>query len=103
MPPWRSNPDLHEAWGARGFSLAELGRYDEAITSYDKSLEYNSDLDISVYLKACCYAKWHKAEEAIQALGEAIRLEPGYRERVKTEASFDGIRGEEGFRALMGD
>jgi tetratricopeptide (TPR) repeat protein len=31
-------PDLHEAWNNRGNALNDLGRWEEAIASYDKAL-----------------------------------------------------------------
>jgi Flp pilus assembly protein TadD len=32
-------PDYHAAWNNRGIVLANLGRYEDAITSYDKALQ----------------------------------------------------------------
>jgi predicted O-linked N-acetylglucosamine transferase (SPINDLY family) len=37
-------PDLAEAWLGRGSVLAELKRYDEAVTSFDKALALDPDL-----------------------------------------------------------
>jgi tetratricopeptide (TPR) repeat protein len=34
-------PDYHEAWNNRGSVLGYLGRFEEAIASYDKALEIN--------------------------------------------------------------
>jgi superkiller protein 3 len=36
-------PDYHEAWYNRGISLDNLGRYEEAISSYDKAVEFKPD------------------------------------------------------------
>jgi superkiller protein 3 len=36
-------PDKHEAWYNRGNSLGNLGRYEEAISSYDKAVEFKPD------------------------------------------------------------
>jgi tetratricopeptide (TPR) repeat protein len=39
-------PDYHEAWNNRGSVLGYLGRFEEAIASYDKALEIKSDYSV---------------------------------------------------------
>jgi tetratricopeptide (TPR) repeat protein len=47
MPPTTKaleiKPNYHEAWFNRGIALDNLGRWEEAIASYDKALEIKPD------------------------------------------------------------
>ncbi|MEM9448798.1 MAG: tetratricopeptide repeat protein, partial [Cyanobacteria bacterium P01_E01_bin.6] len=36
-------PDYPEAWNNRGTALSDLGRYEAAIASYDKAIEFKPD------------------------------------------------------------
>ena len=54
------------------------------------------------YRKACIYALQKNVELSLENLRRAIELEPGkYRELAKTDADFDGIRGDVRFQELL--
>ncbi|TAG69852.1 MAG: tetratricopeptide repeat protein [Oscillatoriales cyanobacterium] len=80
-----------------------LGRYEEAINYFDKALEINPDYAASIYYnKACIYALQGNVELSVENLRRAIQLEPEeYRELAKTDADFDGIRGDARFQELL--
>ena len=94
-------PDLHEAWYNRGISLKNLGRYEEAISSYDKAVEFKPDKHQAWYNKACGYALQGNIEQAIENLQTAINLHPEVREWAKNNSDFDAIREDERFQALL--
>jgi tetratricopeptide (TPR) repeat protein len=95
-------PDEHVAWYNRGATLMKSGDYKNAIQSFDMSLEFLPDDAGAFYNKARCFALWDKVEEAVANLQRAIELNPDkYREMAKTDADFDGIRGDGRFQALM--
>jgi tetratricopeptide (TPR) repeat protein len=95
-------PDLHEAWYNRGISLGNLGRYEEAISSYDKAVEFKPDLHEAWYNKACSYSLQGNIEQAIENLKTAISLNlDKYREMAKTDSDFDAIREDERFQELI--
>lgn len=84
------------------FTLFYLGRYEEAIASYDKALEFKPDDHSAVYNKACCYALQGNIEQTLENLQQAINLSPDeYREKAKTDSDFDSIRDDELFQALI--
>ena len=94
-------PDFHEAWNNRGYSLDNLGRYEEAISSYDKAVEFKPDYHQAWYNKACSYALQNNIEQAIESLKTAINLHPKVREWAKTDSDFDAIREDERFQELI--
>lgn len=94
--------DFHEAWYNRGITLLNLGRLDQALASYNKALEFKPDYADAFYYKACCYALQGDVEQAIENLQQAINLSPEkYREMAKNDPTFDSIREDERFQALV--
>lgn len=92
----------NEAWYNRGIALYDLGRLEDAISSYDQALKFKPNLQQAWYNKACCYALQNNIEQALENLEKAINLNPEeYREMAKTEANFDAIREDERFKRLI--
>ncbi|MEQ8383088.1 MAG: tetratricopeptide repeat-containing serine protease family protein [Coleofasciculus sp. A1-SPW-01] len=55
------DPDYHTAWHWRGVVLYELGRYEEALTSFEQAIEnYSHD---------AYYQAWYGKGQALEALG----------------------------------
>ena len=94
-------PDFLEAWYNRGSALRNLGRYEEAIASYDMAIKIASDESNSHYGKACCYGLQGNVKGAVEALHQAITLNPECQEAAKTEADFDRIRNDNRFQVLV--
>jgi tetratricopeptide (TPR) repeat protein len=79
-----------------------LGRFEEAIASYNKALEFKPDYADAFYNKACCYALQGDVEQALENLQQAIKLSPDiYRDMAKTDSDFESIRDSERFKALL--
>lgn len=97
-----NNKDI-EIWGIRGMAFYYLGIYQEAIASYDKAIEIKPECCAGVYYyKACCFAKQDIIKFAIENLQRAIAMSyEKYQNRAKTDASFDIIREDERFQALI--
>ncbi len=86
----------------RAYSLMKLGSYEEAIDYFDKALEINPYYASVYYCKACIYALQSKVESSLKNLRDAIEWESEiYRELAKTDADFDGIRGDARFQQLL--
>ncbi|PZO51301.1 TPR end-of-group domain-containing protein [Phormidesmis priestleyi] len=96
-----SKPDKHAAWFNRGLILQRLGRYDDAIISYDRVLKIEPENAFALYNKAKCYALQNNVALAIESLAQAIALDPRVRENAKSDADFDTIRGNALFQALL--
>ena len=88
------------------FELGYLQRvrknYEEAISSYDKAVEFKPDFHEAWYNKACSYSLQGNIEQAIENLKTAISLNlDKYREMAKTDSDFDAIREDERFQELI--
>ncbi|MCY7282907.1 MAG: tetratricopeptide repeat protein, partial [Cyanobacteria bacterium CAN_BIN43] len=89
------------AWENRGLSLSALGRYEEAIASYDRSIAIKPDDASAFYNKACCYGLQNQVELAVDFLQQAIELDPQCKDMAKTDTDFELIRGSDRFQALI--
>ncbi len=69
------NPDYLPAWGMKGNALLGLGRYDEAIQCFDKSLELHPSAWMWHRKGDCCY-HLGKPEEALQCFHKALETCP---------------------------
>ncbi|NJM62558.1 MAG: tetratricopeptide repeat protein [Oscillatoriales cyanobacterium RU_3_3] len=95
-------PDDADILDRRAYALLTLGRYDEAMADWDKVLEIDPNYANAYYNKACYFALQDRVELALENLRRAIQLEPErYRELAKTDADFDGIRGDVRFQELL--
>ncbi|MEK8016509.1 MAG: toll/interleukin-1 receptor domain-containing protein [Candidatus Parabeggiatoa sp.] len=64
----------------RGNALDDLGRYEEAIASYDKALQFKKDYHISWYNRGNALRKLGRHEDAIASYDKALRFKPDYHE-----------------------
>jgi tetratricopeptide (TPR) repeat protein len=69
------NPGYLPAWGMKGNALLGLGRYDEAIQCFDKSLELHPSA-LTWHRKGDCCCHLHKPEEALQCFHKAMEACP---------------------------
>ena len=82
--------------------LGDLRRYEEAIASYDRSLQIKPDDSSSYYNKACAYSLQNNLELALENLQKVIQIAPEeYREMAKTDSDFDNIRHNSRFQELI--
>jgi WD40 repeat protein len=95
-------PDDPDILDHRAYALLTLGRYDEAMADWDKVLEIDPNHANAYCNKACYFALQDQVELVLENLRRAIELEPEeYRELAKTDADFDGIRGDVRFQELL--
>lgn len=62
---------------AKGFALFATGRYEEAADYQERSIRLHRGYNLAHRVLAASYAHLGRIEEAGNALGEALRLEPG--------------------------
>jgi tetratricopeptide (TPR) repeat protein len=95
-------PNDFDILGNQSYAFAVLGGYEEAIDCFDKALEINPNNANAYGNKACIYALQGNVELSRENLRRAIELEPEiYRVLAKTDADFDGIRGDARFQELL--
>lgn len=83
--------------------LRQSGDLAGAISQAKKAVEINPDLAEAVYDLACYYSIAGMKQEAFEALRKAIELAPGFKQMAKDDPDFEPIKGDLGFRALVGD
>ncbi len=95
-------PEFSEAKYGRGAVLTKLQQYDDAIAAYDQVIESKPEFYLAWVGKARCYALQDNADLALLNLEKAIYLNADKcKETAKTDASFDKIREDERFQALI--
>jgi Tfp pilus assembly protein PilF len=96
-------PSCYYAWSYRGVVLTKLNRHIEAIDSFEESLAHKAENPNAWYGKACSYALQKNGEMAVKMLHRAIVLSPHLcATMAQTDSSFDGLRENEAFRAVVG-
>ena len=68
----------YDDWISKGMSLANLGKYDQAIQHFDKAIEIDPDEHLAWVGKGRILEVLDKNEEAIQAYDRALELNPNY-------------------------
>jgi tetratricopeptide (TPR) repeat protein len=66
------------AWTYRGVVLNELGRYDEAIHSFDKALALQPEYTIAMYYRGNSLGRLGKYTEAVAMYDQAIAITPDF-------------------------
>jgi tetratricopeptide (TPR) repeat protein len=98
----QQDPRRSQIWVQRGLVLMDLNLYGLAIQSFDRALQMDPDDAEAHYAKACCCAWEGQVPQALQALEQALRLQPErYRPLLASEPYFDLIRGEPSFTAFL--
>jgi tetratricopeptide (TPR) repeat protein len=65
-----------DAWFNKGNALANLNKYDEAITVFDKAIEINPQDSITWYSKGVALSYLNRLDEAIKAYDKSIEINP---------------------------
>jgi hypothetical protein len=104
--PWVTLPDSIQRYAPELWeparSLYDEGRYAEAADKGRELIESHGEQAHLYYNTACCESLAGRTSEAVEHLGRAIALWPGCRDMAQGDSDFDPIRGEPGFRELMG-
>ena len=66
-------PDSHKLWNERGVVLHQLGRAADAIESYRRSVELESDYSLALNNLAVSLAQQGQNDDAVDALAEAVK------------------------------
>jgi tetratricopeptide (TPR) repeat protein len=60
----RQQPGMYEAWNYLGFASRHLGRYDDALSAYNKALEINPKYSNAIEYRGEAYLGLNKVEDA---------------------------------------
>lgn len=97
----KGKSDDYIIWTRKAIALYNSNKYKEADYSWNKALEHNPDSDYVWYIKARMYGLKPDLSLAIKNLEKAITLNSEYKEKAKADDSFDLIREEPSFQALI--
>jgi tetratricopeptide (TPR) repeat protein len=95
--------DIYLFPGSLDLSEESKKQYQEAIASFNKTIEIEQKYHRAWYYRAECYAIIQEVDLAIKDLKEAIRLNSEYKTKAKTNTYFDEIREDERFKKLIED
>jgi len=72
----KTNTDFMAAWNNRGTTLLELGRFEEAATSFSRTLELAPNFHDARVALATCHQALGKVTEALWACDEVLAADP---------------------------
>jgi tetratricopeptide (TPR) repeat protein len=93
--------DLSEVWNEKGEDLFARGEYERAKRAFSKAVEIKPEFALGWYNLAKAHSKKSEKDEAMTKLRRAMQLEPGYREKARTESFFKKFNGEKDFEKLI--
>ena len=82
-------------------NLAAEGRFDDAIAAQQEAIAIVPGEDQFIYGLARLHARAGDVGNAVAALGDAIQLNERWRELAATQADFENIKEDAGFRRLL--
>jgi len=92
---------LGDLWNHKGKELFRMHRYPEAKEALLKAVEIKPELADAWYVIACVESMKSEKEGALSRLRKAIELEPGYREKARTQSYFKKLKGDVDFERLV--
>ncbi len=84
------DPANQEAWNQKGLALMNLGKYQEALNSYDqatKSTVRNAEIWNN---KGLAYAALGRYQDALQSFNKALGLKPDFADALKNKENVMG-------------
>lgn len=71
------NPNVWNAWFMLGWGLRRITRYNDAITAFEKALEYGGDTNSDTFNEmAICYLEMNDLSKAKSSLMKALAIDP---------------------------
>jgi tetratricopeptide (TPR) repeat protein len=92
---------LAEVWNHKGEDLLARREYGEAKHAFAKAVEIKPEFALGWYNLAKVHSQEGEKDQAMTNLKKAIKLEPDYREKAKTESLFKKFKGEKDFDKLV--
>lgn len=86
-----------------GWCQKRVGRVDLAAQAYVDALKVNTNEAVLHYNLACYLSLLGRADEAVESLRRAFRIDADYRQLLAGEADFDPIRSHAAFLALQAE
>jgi tetratricopeptide (TPR) repeat protein len=72
-------PNWSQAWYNRGLVVWQLERHEEAIASFDRTIQIRSDKYQSWYFRGWALLQLRRKDEAIACFDKGIQIKPDYK------------------------
>jgi len=92
---------LGDLWSHKGKELFRTHRYPEAKEALLKAVEIKPQLADAWYVIACIESMKSDKEGALARLRKAIEIEPGFKEKARTQSYFKKLKGDPDFERLV--
>jgi uncharacterized Ntn-hydrolase superfamily protein len=87
----------------RASALKEQGDLAAAVGEAERAVAINPELPEALYDLACYYSLSGRTEEALETLGEAIRLSPDFKQMAAEDPDLEPLRTQDAFKILIGE
>jgi len=92
---------LGDLWNHKGKELFRTHHYPEAKEALLKAVEIKPELADAWYVIACIESMKSEKEGALSRLRKAIDLEPGFKDKARTQSYFKKLKGDVDFERLV--
>jgi tetratricopeptide (TPR) repeat protein len=84
-----------------GGAYFKMGQTDAALGAFRWAIRADPKFAESYYNLSCVLAAEQEKEKSLEYLRKAIKLNPEYREKAKSDNDFNSVRGDKDFEALL--
>jgi len=84
----------------KSYSLAKLGKYEEALTAINKAIALSPKSSEGIYNRACIYSLKGDKTNALSDLKKAIEMNPSLKERSRRDEDFKSLYNDVDFKKL---
>jgi tetratricopeptide (TPR) repeat protein len=93
--------ELAEVWNHKGENHLTRREFERAKHAFAKAVEINPGFALAWYNLSKAHSHKGEKEQVMTKLRRAIKLDPGYKEKARTENLFKKLRGEKEFDRLI--
>ena len=79
------NREFAAVWFSKGDNFGQLGKYQEAVESYDKGLKIDPNDAARWYNRGHSLRKLEKYQEALESYDKAVKLDPNLEPALKAK------------------
>jgi tetratricopeptide (TPR) repeat protein len=100
----KGEPTNARAWFRSGVALHQLGKYSEAVASYQKAIDNGKGkplLPFAMYNLAASYARMGEKAKALDWLGQVVSNNPAMASGIAIDPDFASIQSESQFKAYL--
>ena len=94
------DPKRYDVWNMKANALSKLGRFDEALSVINKTIDLAPNYPVSIYNRACIYSLKGDKEHALADLKKAISMSASFKKSAVSDEDFKSLYDDEEFKKL---